>query len=158
MISNFFHKAFGFDPRWRPIETAPKDGTSVFVCEPGGGMGLVHFAHWCKTPVWANSDGSTVHPTHWMECPDWPKEIKVERLRESIDGGVPRIMGALNEAADERDELRSEVERLRADLSITVSALKKMAGGHMFPDPDSADRWMRGVAGSALEEIGASDE
>jgi hypothetical protein len=78
-IKKILRWVFGFDPRWKPIETAPRDGTSVLVCEPGGGMNVAHFAHWYKPGLWATYTGDTIRPTHWMECPEWPKEI----LRES---------------------------------------------------------------------------
>lgn len=63
---------------WRPIETAPKDGTYVLITGTAG----THIAHWTSFGVrgsqhmrpsieaWLNFDGRGVgEPTHWMPLP-----------------------------------------------------------------------------------------
>ena len=82
--------------RWKPNETAPKDGTAILVYEPpdkytDGGICLVEWrTHQlsypgCR-PMWAwclpQSDqdeqggAATVQPTHWMELPEPPRKKK----------------------------------------------------------------------------------
>ncbi len=65
---------------WQPIETAPKDGTDILVCEPGYVMAIVSW-HPVKTKkaarypgYWANLLGSNwYYPTHWMPLPEQPE-------------------------------------------------------------------------------------
>jgi hypothetical protein len=71
---------------WQPIETAPKDGTSILVIYEGGQMivsywrvtesttnGTVdyHMERWV-TP-WMAKPGVEPAPTHWQPLPDLPK-------------------------------------------------------------------------------------
>lgn len=80
--------------RWRPIETAPKDGTHVLVCfdEPKYGPYWTFqqrpptVAHWfgpadlpgLRSGGWYLSvhqnDAERIYPTHWMPLPEPPKE------------------------------------------------------------------------------------
>lgn len=78
---------------WKPIETAPKDGTEVlllwFDAETGAApMHRVGFWHsreqaWCDTHRVLNNQHS--HPTHWMPLPNAERHQghNVERLLES---------------------------------------------------------------------------
>lgn len=62
---------------WKPIETAPKDGSVVLGYEAPDIVPM----HWknedwqkgwhLKTVVWGD-ESSEVHPTHWMPQPDPP--------------------------------------------------------------------------------------
>lgn len=59
---------------WRPIETAPKDGTPVIICTSGG---KVFRARWFGGAVWS-VDGYSVgfetsDVTHWMPLPQPPE-------------------------------------------------------------------------------------
>lgn len=59
-------------PKWRPIETAPKDGTKVVVYDEGD----VWIAYWYRTSPqlfgwWAIDHG--VNPTHWLPLPPPPE-------------------------------------------------------------------------------------
>ncbi len=63
---------------WRPIETAPKDGTRIIVCDAAGWVGEVDWFHsWYNDttqPGWmiANCDeeyGHYVEATYWMPLP-----------------------------------------------------------------------------------------
>jgi hypothetical protein len=65
-------------PRWREIESAPKDGTSILVATKDQGLVL---AYWCDEIVgeemWLCADShedEEVHPTHWQPLPEAPKE------------------------------------------------------------------------------------
>lgn len=66
---------------WQPIETAPKDGTSILVWR----RNQVLVAHWdidkyAKTPrpywgafdVWNKTSNRLTPPTHWMPMPRPP--------------------------------------------------------------------------------------
>ena len=61
--------------KWKPIETAPKDGTHTLgFWKPIGGLwygddyGVTYF----DSGVWWVEDGEVVEPTHWMPLPDPP--------------------------------------------------------------------------------------
>ena len=63
--------------RWRPIETAPKDGTEVLVFVPPNRLSVNPFVAQARNPTgaqwWARRVGS-IKPTHWMPLPDPPEE------------------------------------------------------------------------------------
>lgn len=55
---------------WQPIESAPKDGTTVLVWSPTHGA----FVAWNKGHGWHTEPGVYVRrPTHWMPIPEPPK-------------------------------------------------------------------------------------
>ena len=66
-------------PQWLPIESAPKDGTSVFAFWPpsglfpvhGGCYGVTRFCggHWCNPE---DEDDQYIWPSHWMPLPAAP--------------------------------------------------------------------------------------
>lgn len=67
-------------PKWRPISTAPKDGTYIIVYRPkfdGGYIPRVGIDYWSEKlhGVWAKSRKDTP-PTHWMPLPDPPSVTK----------------------------------------------------------------------------------
>lgn len=55
------------EPKWQPIDTAPKDGVEVLVSY--GGTVDIAFYDW----RWQSSDGRTIKPAHWMPLPAPPK-------------------------------------------------------------------------------------
>lgn len=56
------------DQEWRPIETAPKDGTEV-LCISGEYM----FVAWIDTRgIWDSGDDSGFIPDYWMRLPKPP--------------------------------------------------------------------------------------
>lgn len=66
---------------WQPIETAPKDGTSILVAAPGG---VVTEASWSsRDNGWFDAyglredpwEGNKLHPTHWMPLPEPPPAL-----------------------------------------------------------------------------------
>ncbi len=69
---------------WKPIESAPRDGTPVIVFDPSVASGDgcdVYVCRWAprratsdKTPYWVEADGEGYHtwnPTHWMSLPSF---------------------------------------------------------------------------------------
>ena len=62
---------------WQPIETAPKDGTWIVICD-GRHAGCFLAAYWDgdeEAPYkWFTVDGSyhADFPTHWMPLPEPP--------------------------------------------------------------------------------------
>lgn len=67
---------------WQPIETAPKDGTVILVCELEDDfvtIGKFNEGHWNGVDhgVHINS-GLRIAPTHWMPLPDKPAEQEVD--------------------------------------------------------------------------------
>jgi len=64
---------------WQPIDTAPKDGQPVLVCEPNGWRCVARFElgrwlPWMPTVV-------QCEPTHWMPLAD-PPAVSRARPRE----------------------------------------------------------------------------
>lgn len=73
---------------WKPIETAPKDGTHVLCYDPSHDEAKVYvvkyepalksFYNSCNRPErWIEASGEGYflwEPTHWMELPSEPKE------------------------------------------------------------------------------------
>jgi hypothetical protein len=57
---------------WRPIETAPRDGTEIFAAEswvhPHDGLTWNHYPAAWKDGGWATGD-DPVDPSHWMPIP-----------------------------------------------------------------------------------------
>lgn len=67
---------------WQPIETAPKDGTVILVCELEDDfvtIGKFNEGHWNGVDhgVHINS-GLRIAPTHWMPLPDKPVGQEVD--------------------------------------------------------------------------------
>jgi hypothetical protein len=60
---------------WRPIETAPKDGTLVLACWAGSGMYPI-ITRWLKNAqAWTHPFNKPVNPpTHWMPLPTPPEK------------------------------------------------------------------------------------
>lgn len=67
--------------KWQPIETAPKDRTTVIVFDPlfktaPQNKAFPHIGYWCE--FWPKSrwrlcgSASVIKPTHWMPLPDPP--------------------------------------------------------------------------------------
>ena len=76
--------------RWRPIETAPKDGTRVLLAEPFEG-GFEMSVGWWRSYIndsddagwmdgtvqnWAYEENTILQPTHWMPLPPIPSSLK----------------------------------------------------------------------------------
>lgn len=68
---------------WRPIETAPRDGTKVLAWNKGCGHWVASFrlptygepqneSHYVKE--WRDGGGRWATPTHWMPLPAEPKD------------------------------------------------------------------------------------
>ena len=57
---------------WQPIETAPKDGTMILVCEENE-TGFWEYEQTSWSPTWGFGGGSvTNNPKHWMLLPAPP--------------------------------------------------------------------------------------
>lgn len=69
-------------PEWRPIETAPKDGTRLLLAKFAGHPDHESCLWWCVTGHWSSkwknwNDGiepcGLADPSHWMHVPKpWP--------------------------------------------------------------------------------------
>ena len=75
---------------WQPIETAPRDGTSILGFRPGDTFSghMITAIYWCgSSPVdsgwWAlceagdHSASDEFDPTHWMPLPEPPTEGQI---------------------------------------------------------------------------------
>lgn len=83
---------------WRPIESAPKDGTYILVCDKYDR----HVARWTKSYCCAKEPDAwcigytldeynslqTVEPTHWMPLQDFPESIKLEWAKSMRSVGI----------------------------------------------------------------------
>jgi hypothetical protein len=60
---------------WQPIETAPKDGTTIlgFWCNGEMHTGSICNGEWI--PAWEHQNNNWDIPTHWMPLPPPPNEI-----------------------------------------------------------------------------------
>lgn len=70
---------------WKPIDTAPRDGTSVLVYAPGvEGLGSIQSVA-CYHPDAGWCIDELRHPTHWAPLPDGPspEEIEAALAREA---------------------------------------------------------------------------
>lgn len=62
---------------WQPIETAPKDGTTLLgydssrTYEPEEGLGAVEFMRWIDG-AWRDPSTYSMRPTHWQPLPPAP--------------------------------------------------------------------------------------
>ena len=64
---------------WKPIETAPKDGTRILIYDPEDWSEdeppTIYVCFW--KGYWCEAEGeqyTLFKPTHWMELPEEPKE------------------------------------------------------------------------------------
>jgi len=60
---------------WQPIETAPRDGTEILVCDAGDQDGLIDIVA-CFDGFWVMNGDLAVELgdfTHWMPLPELPK-------------------------------------------------------------------------------------
>lgn len=64
---------------------------------------------------------------------------------------TPRQQKTLAEAIEQMTFVT--VQDMQERLDIASSALEKLAMGHAFTGGEEGEKWMRGVAESALEEI-----
>ena len=58
--------------KWRPINTAPTDGTEILGYLSGGSYRVIKFeGYWAS---WINFDYDVVDPSHWMPLPKPPND------------------------------------------------------------------------------------
>lgn len=113
-------------PDWQPIETAPRDGTTILGWFPirlleADRRGTVHTRHdvmvimWRQDcPRWSGPDGGLTRepPTHWMPLPPPPSG---ERAARSLDAGRQRdrdrVKSLLQEAEREARSLDAGRQR-----------------------------------------------
>jgi len=63
-------------PLWQPIETAPKDGTTIFAYGAWPMFPTVPdvcFCNWDEDEQWWAFDGEEMLLTHWMPLPEPPR-------------------------------------------------------------------------------------
>jgi len=69
-------------PKWQPISTAPKDGTSIliFVTDEGK-AGIVRVSRWRDDTIPSGWTGAENAPSHWLPLPLPPKLARVVAAR-----------------------------------------------------------------------------
>lgn len=60
---------------WKPIETAPKDGTCILLAAYTPGGTVIISDHWSEETNWWCDwyDGHSIPATHWMPLPPPPR-------------------------------------------------------------------------------------
>ena len=75
---------------WQPIETAPKDGTDILICDMTAQTPRCDLVHWNQG--WIGCSSTTLEyigtylsasvgfymPTHWMPLPEPPKDGEIK--------------------------------------------------------------------------------
>jgi hypothetical protein len=57
-------------PKWQPISTAPKDGTSILIFEAEDGTtGTVRVSRWRDDTIPTGWTGTDRTPSHWLPLP-----------------------------------------------------------------------------------------
>lgn len=64
---------------WKPITSAPKDGTSILAWTAEGICEVYWWGGWNQNPCYSTYDGCGAavlmcQPTHWMYLPEAPNE------------------------------------------------------------------------------------
>jgi hypothetical protein len=73
---------------WRPIETAPRDGTLILMIKDGNHM----IGYWLNDPpMWIEWCVGQVNPTHWMPLP--PPPVVKESLTPATDNDLDEPLG-----------------------------------------------------------------
>ena len=81
---------------WKPIETAPKDGSEILTCNMRQG-GIMRLIYWYRTAGQWREKGNVIvclQDTHWMPLPKKPNaerqrpEGYAERSCSAFDGGL----------------------------------------------------------------------
>jgi len=66
----------GMFPKWQPISTAPRDGTSILIFEADESTaGIVRVARWRDDTIPAGWSGSE-HASHWLPLPQPPNQAR----------------------------------------------------------------------------------
>ena len=64
------------EPQWRPIESAPRDGTAILVADDEGDIDIVSYDKRYPSYPWTMKDGldaiANQAPTHWLPIPPPP--------------------------------------------------------------------------------------
>jgi hypothetical protein len=148
---------------WRPISTAPKDGTVVDLLSIDGLTGSAHRrvnCSWGRMVKWNGEEfegwrglGALYQafqsPTHWMPIPQPPlipdeeaPNDGAEVLRFWPDLGLPpQLRGMIEEAqsadevsaADQPASLTQEITSLRSQLETLKEALEEISAGSLSP-------------------------
>ena len=136
---------------WRPIETAPKDGTTIILgsesgwSDAGFWMGNPKENYWGKTGWYAEDDRASiltakpVQPTHWLPLPEPPKFC-------GSKNPIATREGVLNVTIAEQIRQAVAAER-EAILKIAESLIYDMGGDIQYVDLEEAIRARTEVKG-----------
>ncbi len=59
---------------WKPIGSAPKDGTEILASTINGHVQVVWWEAYRSSGEWFHSDDGYTWPTHWMPLPEPPRD------------------------------------------------------------------------------------
>ena len=68
--------ARGNEMEWKPIETAPKDGTPILACDEGSYPYIVEWFEY-GSGVWIGADKMYWSPDYWMPLPSPPSKANI---------------------------------------------------------------------------------
>lgn len=133
-------------PGWRPIETAPRDGTNILLLTAGGVVeGYWQWGDWSQSVIECSYDeaGGPVfgcRPTHWMPLPPAPgaappeqaaQPLMLNGLTEAETCATPSVLG-LSGAAQPADVARL-VEDVTVDDLLAIVRAEVVRATDKFP-------------------------
>lgn len=126
---------------WRPLTTAPKDGTTVLLALNDYKIASVDFGWF--TDHWRNYEGDWLAPTHWMPLPDPPSALQQEgsRHEEDIDARRGSSTGSPSGRSD-----------------VDTSAHDAATGSAPLSEPAHSQSQAFGVERAGDREVGRGDE
>lgn len=106
--------------KWRPIETAPRDGEDVLVWTGGG----IERAFWTSGGWHDTLAYGVLSPSHWMPLPSPPKPPKPKRApRDSI---ADRLLAALRLGPATAYDLAPRLSQGPATVCKALVALEEL--------------------------------
>lgn len=142
---------------WKPISTAPRDGTTIVIAEfddPQIPSGIKVVAHWSAGEWIVNWDLSKFRmgfdATHWTPLPEPPKG---KHMTSAVDAVVAALYGPPPMLKEQREAARAAIQAYHAHLEQTgwqIVPRKMTEAMFLAADDEEADTaeemWFRALA------------